>query len=110
MSKDVKKLRDYANTLEETKEMYKESSKLGSPVRKSLRRVTDPSSPWRAISTAGATIMLSPEPFTDVVGIPLFLVGTGMSKYKSPVKLSDVFKHQQMVAKTIKELKEGLRL
>lgn len=110
MSEDAKKLKDYAKTLEETKKMYKESSKLGSPVKKPVRQVTNPSSPWKAISTAGAAIMLSPEPFTDIVGIPLFLIGTGMSKYKSPAKISDVYKHQQMVAKALKELKEGLRL
>ncbi|MCS4537922.1 MAG: hypothetical protein HYY67_03575 [Thaumarchaeota archaeon] len=110
MSADAKKLKDYAKTLEETKKMYKESSKLGSHVKKPVRQVTNPSSPWKAVSTAGAAIMLSPEPFTDIVGIPLFLVGKGMSKYRSPAKLSDVYKHQQIVAKTLKEFKEGLRL
>ena len=110
MSANVKKLKDYATTLEEMRKMYKESSKLGSPVKKHVRRVTTPSSPWKAMSTAGAAILLSPEPFTDIVGIPLFLVGTGMSKYRPPAKLSDVYKHQQMVAKTLKELKDSLHL
>ena len=110
MSADAKKLKDYGKSLKDTKEMYNESSKLGSQLKKPVKQVTNPSSPWKAMSTVGATIMLSPEPFTDVVGIPLFVIGAGMSKYRSPAKLSDVFKHHQMVAKTLRELKEGLRL
>ncbi|MBM3898429.1 MAG: hypothetical protein FJ358_07920 [Thaumarchaeota archaeon] len=110
MSADAKKLRDYAKALEETKEAYKEGLKLGSPVRKPVKQLTNPSSPWKGMATAGAAILLSPEPFSDVVGIPLFLVGTGMSKYRSPAKLSDVYKHHQALNKTLKELREGLRL
>ena len=110
MSTDAKKLKDYGKSLKDTKEMYEESSKLGSPLKKPLRQVTNPSSPWKTMSTVGATILLSPEPFTDIVGIPLFVIGAGMSKYRSPAKLSDVYKHHQMIAKTLNELKKGLRL
>jgi hypothetical protein len=109
MSADAKKLKDYAKVLDETKQIYKESSKLAS-AKKPVRQLTNPSSPWKGMATTGAAILLSPEPFSDVVGIPLFLIGTGMSKYRSPAKLSDVYKHHQIVAKTLKELKEGLRL
>ena len=110
MSADAKKLKNYVESLKQTKEMYEESSKLGSPLKKPMKQVINPSSPWKAMSTVGATILLSPEPFTDVVGIPLLVIGAGMSKYRSPAKLSDIYKHHQMVAKTLKELKEGLRL
>lgn len=109
MSADAKKLKEYAKSLEVAKEPYSETTKV-SAIKKPLKQVTNPSSPWKGMSAVGTAILLSPEPFSDVVGIPLFLIGTGMSKYRSPAKIADVYKQQQIVIKTLKELKEGLRL
>ena len=106
----IPKINAYTKSLKETSELYSENSKIASPVKGPLKQVTNPSSPWKGVSAVGMAIILSPDPFSDVVGVPLFLIGAGLSKYRSPASMADVYKQHQKTFRTIKELKEGLRL
>ena len=106
----IPKLSAYAKSLKETTTLYSENSSIVSPAKMPLKQVTNPSSPWKNLSKVGMAIILSPDPFSDVVGVPLFLIGAGLSKYRSPASMSDIYKQHQKTFKAMKELKEGLRL
>ncbi len=106
----IPKINAYTKSLKETTKLYSENTKMVSPARKPLKQVTNPSSPWKSVSAVGMAIILSPDPFSDVVGVPLFLIGAGLAKYRSPASMADIYKQHQKTFRAIKELKEGLRL
>ena len=106
----IPKINFYAKSLDETRKLYAENAKLVSPAKKPVKHLTNPSSPWKAMSAAGMALILSPDPFSDIVGIPMFLIGAGLAKTRSPAKLSDVYRQHHKTAQMIKEIKEGLRL
>jgi hypothetical protein len=106
----IPKLNAYTKSLKETSKLYSENSKIVSPAKKPLKQITNPSSPWKNVSAVGMAIILSPDPFSDVIGVPLFLIGAGLSKHRSPANMADIYKQHQKTFRAIKELKEGLRL
>ena len=71
-------------------------------VRRAVRRVTYTPNPGRKISAIGLALILCPDPFSDIVGVPLFAVGEIINRYHSSANLKDVPREVKRIYQTIK--------
>jgi hypothetical protein len=58
----------------------------------------------KRISAVGLTLIVCPEPFTSIVGVPMLVLG-GILTHRSSLALKDIRNETDFIIKTLKEAK-----
>jgi len=109
MKENAKKIHAISQSIEDHAKFLSETKIDVGSVKKPLQDTMISRSPGEGLLRAGfALTVLSPDPFTDAVGIPMMATGYALKKTRSCIGIKDITIELNENLKTLKDLKLDL--
>ena len=100
-----RKVNKMARVLQEREHFLNDVKTNAKEVQRSTRRVTNVSNPWKKMSTVGMALIVCPDPFSTIAGIPLFAVGQLVNRRSSGTRLRDVSREVRKLCHDLNEIR-----
>lgn len=100
----ISQLRGMVRSLRERRSLLKKNEFGAKEALKAVKKVVSSSSPGRGMKILGLALLLPPEPFTDMVGAPLFLLGSVMDRTHGSIGVRDVLREADETLSALREL------
>ncbi len=109
MKENAKKIQSISQSIEDHAKFLTETKIEANSLKKPLQNTVKSRAPGDKLIKAGAALtFLSPDPFTDVVGIPMMATGYALKKTRSCIGIKDITIELNENLKTLKNLKLDL--
>jgi len=109
MKETAKKIRAISQTVEDHAKFLSETKIDISSLKKPLQDTMKSRTPGERLIKAGfALTVFSPDPFTDVIGIPMMATGYALKKTRSCIGIKDITIELNENLKTLNDLKLDL--
>ncbi|MCL4435365.1 MAG: hypothetical protein M1503_05775 [Thaumarchaeota archaeon] len=109
MKETAKKIRSISQNVEDHAKFLSETKIDAGSLKKPLQDTIKSRAPGDRLLKAGfALTVFSPDPFTDVIGIPMMATGYALKKTRSCIGIKDITVELNENLKTLKDLKLDL--
>ena len=108
----IRKVQRLSNEILQHHQALDEASKVvqraGQELKSKNRSLKRHNNIGKKMSAVGVALIVCPDPFTAVVGVPLFVLGGIVSRTHTSMSLKDIREEANSVVKTLKEYKDYL--
>jgi len=101
---DYREIKKVAKALDERRHSMQDVKMDFGDLRRPIRGATHIPNPGRKISAVGLALIICPDPFSDVLGVPLFVLGELMNR-RSPAVLKDIPLQMKRIHEEIRNLR-----
>ncbi len=101
-------IREFRETHKVKKESLEKINNAKLKARDNIRGLNKKHNLGRKMSSLGLALILCPDPFSDVVGVPLFVSGELVNRVYSSLTVDDVMKETKSIFGELSRVKSNL--